>query len=180
VSAASAASSDACDHWTVTRQTTKGQIVWIPSNRSAGPFQWGGSQQITYADGKLTAKTHGRAHTVGGGAKIDFKLAEISGKYDYQWNRSTTTTNSFTQTFATDSGSVSRKVQWRWRLYVRGYKLVATKTMKIPTPCLNADTRTIKRIAVIPDTAALYTFNIERYSKRNLLLDGSGRPMRWF
>ena len=180
VALASPASAGTCDQWKITRNTTRGQVVWIPSSRSAGPFQWGGSRQISYADGKLRATTKGHAHTVSGGGKIGFGVAEISGSYNYQWNASTTRTNSFTQTFSTDSGQVSRKVQWRWRLYVRGHRFVAQKTEKIPAPCLNAATRTIKRIAIVPDQASIYTFRIERYAKRNWLLNTKGRPIRPF
>ncbi len=160
------------------KTTTKGQTVWVPSSRSAGPFQWGGSQSLTTSDGQLKATSKGSADTVGGSAGISFKLVEASAKYDHQWNRSTTTTKSVTQSFTTSSGDVSRKVHWRWRLYMRGYLFTAVKTKHIPVPCVNAGTWRHKMRVVVPTKAKQFSFSLERYKHRNMIKNSAGKPIK--
>ncbi|WP_372729250.1 hypothetical protein [Nocardioides sp.] len=159
------------------KTTTKGQTVWVPSSRSAGPFQWGGSQSLSASDGELSATSKGSADTVGGSAGIKFGIGEASAKYDRQWNRSTTTSKSVTQTFTTHSGEVSRKVHWRWRLYMRGYMFTAVKTKHIPTPCIDAGTWKRKMRVVVPTKAKLFSFSLERYKYRNQIKNSAGQPI---
>lgn len=171
--------SDDCSTPEVTITTTRGTEVWIPSSLSAGPFQFGGSQQLSTEDGTLTSKTKGRASTVGGSAGVSFKVFEASGEYNRERSSSTTTETSMSQTFTTNSEKVARKVHWRWRMYRAGVKFTATKTVKIPAPCINASTKTRRMTVIVPFKAKLYTFAIERYAKRNMPLNSKGKPVTW-
>lgn len=159
-----------------TLTTTKGATVWIPSSRSAGPFQWGGNQSLSTSDGRLRATSHGSSDSAGGTAGVSFPLVDVQAKYEHQWNRSTTVTKSFTQTFTTNSGEVSRKLHWRWRLYMRGFVFTATETQYFPVPCATTK-RVLKSRVVLPGARKIYSFDIEPYRTRNHLHDSHGDPI---
>ena len=167
-----------CDTGYVTITTTKGQTVWVPSSRSAGPFQFGGHQELTVEDGELSARTKGSADTVGGSAGLSFGIGEASAEYNHEWNRSTTREVSYTRSFTTASPEMPRKAHWRWRLYNRGFKFTATKTKRIPTPCTNAGTTTRKLSVVVPTRKQVFTFAVEKYATRGWLLNSKGEPIR--
>lgn len=162
----------------VTKSTTVGERVWIPSSRSAGPFQFGGSQSISYADGTLTAKTTGSADTLGGTGGVNVGIYQASGTYNHQWNRSTTKSTSFSRTFTTNSPTMSRDVNWRWRLYTAGYRFVIKKTCRMPVPAVIAGTWYVKRKIIVPTRGNTYTFHVETYHHRNWLLTLHGKPIR--
>ena len=162
----------------VTKRTTSGDKVWIPSSRSAGPFQFGGSQSISYSDGTLTAKTTGSANTVGGTGGVNVGIYQASATYNHQWNKSTTRSTSFSQTFTTTSPTMSRRVNWRWRLYTTGYRFVITKTCHIPAPWIDAGTWYVKREIIVPVNSNTHTFHVETYHHRNWLLTLDGTPIR--
>ena len=177
-STGSAKAGSSCDDpKSVVISTRRGATVWIPSSRSAGPFQWGGSQSLSTTDGKLKASTKGHTNTVGGSGGVSFPMVEASASYDHQWQKSTTVTNSFTQTFATDSGTVGRATHWRWRLYVRGYKFIATKTLRYVVPCKVIE-RSVKKVFVLPSSRRVFSFGLETYAKRGWILNGKGTPIR--
>lgn len=172
------ASAGACDEfreWSFT--TSRGQAVWIPSSRSAGPFQWGGSQSLSYADGELNATTKGHTNTLGGSAAANFGIYKAEVKYDHQWQRSTTVTNSFTSTFTTNSGSVSRNVHWRWRMYHKGWMFVATRVVQNPAPCANFTQYKMRKRVVVPVAKRVFSFDIETYATRGRLHDSNGNPI---
>lgn len=176
--AAAPAHAGGCDtmhEWSFT--TTKGRTIWIPSSRSAGPFQWGGSQALTTADGQLNATTRGSADIVGGSAGADFKLVKAEVKYEHQWNRSTTVTNSFTKSFTTDSGPVARSVHWRWRMYHKGWTFTATRVYGHPSPCANGKVYTTKKRVILPVASRTYSFGIEKYRYRGWVLGADGKPL---
>jgi hypothetical protein len=162
----------------VVRKTTGGTRLWVPSSRSAGPFQFGGSQSISYSDGELTAKTKGSADTVGGTGGVNIGIAQASATYNHQWNRSTTRTTSFSKTFTTSSPNMARDVNWRWRLYTIGYRFVVSKWCHIPAPWIDAGTWYIKRKVIVPTSSHLFTFHVETYHHRNWLLALDGTPIR--
>ncbi|GGO91848.1 hypothetical protein GCM10011584_26900 [Nocardioides phosphati] len=126
----------------------------------------------------MTASTAGRAHTLGVSGGVSFPVWQASAKYDYQWNRSTTDTKSFTQTFTTQSPTKPESVQWRWRLYQRGWLFTGTKSRHIPIPCIAAGDYYSKRRYVVPTTRAIYSFHVERYALRGYLLDADGVPFK--
>lgn len=159
-----------------TLTTTKGATVWIPSSRSAGPFQWGGNQSLSTTDGRLRATSHGSSDSAGGTAGVSFPLVDLQAKYEHQWNRSTTVTKSFAQTFTTNSGAVSRKLHWRWRLYMRGFYFVATETQYFPVPC-KVTKRVLKSRVVLPGARKVFSFDIESYQTRGRLHDSHGDPI---
>lgn len=161
----------------VTNKTTSGTKVWMPSSRSAGPFQFGGSQSISYADGQMTAKTTGSADTVGGTGGVNVGVFQASATYNRQWNRSTTRTTSFSKTFTTNSPTMPRDVNWRWRLYTTGFRFVITRTCRIPTPYVDARERYVKRKIIVPRKSNTYTFHVEKYRHRNWLLTLDGKPI---
>ena len=177
-SVAGGVGTDSCDQfseWSFT--TTKGQVVWIPSSRSAGPFQWGGRQTLSTADGRLDATTNGHTNAVGGTVGANFGIYKAEGKYEHQWQHSTTVTNTFTSTFTTDSGSVPRSVHWRWKLYVKGWKFTATRIVQNPSPCPNYTRYTVKKIVVVPVDHPDYSYDIETYATRGHLHDMNGNPI---
>lgn len=157
--------------------TTKGQRVWIPSSRKAGPFQFGGSQSISTTDGELKARTSGSADTVGGSGGINIGMFKAEAKYEHQWNRSTTVTNTFSQTFTTNSPEMPNSVNWRWRLYMKGYLFVATRTTTYPAPCAVTE-RTIRKRFALPASGKTFSFDVETYKKRGWLHDIDGKPFK--
>lgn len=157
--------------------TTKGAQVWIPSSRSAGPFQWGGNQSLTTADGELSARTKGSADTLGGTGGVNLGIYKAEAKYEHQWNRSTTVTRSYTRTFTTNSGKVSRKIHWRWRLYMKGFIFRATRTVTYPTPCVVTEEKITRRF-VVPARGSIRSFDIETYKTRGWLHNASGDPFK--
>lgn len=172
-----AAAADACTT-PMKVTTTKGEVVWQPSSRSAGPFQWGGSQSLSKADGSMTATTKGHTDTVGGTAGVSFKIFAAQAKYDHQWNRSTTTTQSFTSTFTTNSGNVSRKTHWRWRLYVKAYLFTSTESVYHPAPCANREEWSVTAKVVVPAQHPDYSFGIETYAHKDWLKHENGTSFR--
>jgi hypothetical protein len=162
---------------TDTITTTQGQRVWIPSSRSAGPFQWGGSQQISTANGDLNATTDSHSNTVGGSGGVNLAVWSASGKYDRQWGKSTTVTRSYTRTFTTNSGDVSREIQWRWRLYMKGYMFKATRTVTYPVPCA-VTKRWVTKQLIVPATGTDFSFALEKYSNKGKFLKADGTPFR--
>lgn len=159
-------------------KTSKGQRVWIPSSRSAGPFQFGGTQSFSVADGKQRAKTEGTAKTVGGSGGVKIGIVDASASYNSQRNKSTTKTISVTQTFSTSSPSMPRRAHWRWRAYTAGYKFVVTKRCHIPAPIVTAGTWTVKRVVVVPSRKVEFTYAVEKYSRKGWLLNRKGKPIR--
>ncbi|HWU20822.1 MAG TPA: hypothetical protein VN088_04805 [Nocardioides sp.] len=149
--------------------------MWIPSSNSAGPFQFGGQQSLSTADGQLKAVTDGHSNTVGGTVKLPIPVVEASVKYDYQWNHSTTTTTSLTRTFTTISPKMPNDVIWRWRMYFKGYRFIATKWCHVPIPLVNAGDYYTKKQFIVPAAAKQYAFHVEKYSQRGWLvkMDGS-------
>jgi len=162
---------------TDTVTTTQGQRVWIPSSRSAGPFQWGGSQSISTTDGSMSSTTESHSNTLGGSGGLTFPVWNASAHYDREWGKSTTTEQSYSQTFTTDSGTVSRSIQWRWRMYMKGYLFKATRTTTYPVPC-RVTKRWVTKKFIVPATGRDYTFNLERYSNKGAFLRADGTPFR--
>ena len=162
----------------VSKTTTVGERVWVPSSRSAGPFQFGGSQSIGYSDGAMTATTSGTADTIGGTGGVNVSVFQASATYNHQRNKSTTRSHSFTSTFTTSSPVMPRDVNWRWRLYVLGYRFVITKSCRMPIPAINAGTWYVKREIIVPVNSNTHTFHVETYHHRNWLLTLDGTPIR--
>lgn len=159
---------------TETITTTQGQRVWIPSSRRAGPFQWGGSQQLSTADGDMSATTDSHSNTVGGSGGFSLAVWSASGKYDRPWGKSTTVTRSYTRTFTTNSGEVSRKIQWRWP-YMKGYMFKATRTATYPVPCA-VTKRWVTKKFIVPATGTDFGFAIEKYPNKGKFLTADGTP----
>lgn len=171
--------SDCSDpYWYDRTTTTKGTTVWIPSSRVADPFQWGGSQSISVAEGRMDARTKGRADTIGGTGGINVSIYKAEAKFEQQHQKSTTVTNVFTTTFSTDSGKVSRNVHWRWRLYVKGYMFKVTRRTGNPSPCSNRLDESVVRRIIVPVKQALYSFDIETYKTRGWIHNNAGDPIR--
>lgn len=161
----------------VTIKTKSGQAVYVPTNRGAGPFQWGGSQSRTKSGSTMKATTKGSADTVGGGGSIGIGVAEVSARYDRQWNRNTSASSSKTSAFTTNSPTMPNNVHWRWKLYKKGRLFNATKTVRRPDACQGASVqRSTFRVAV-PLKRGTYHFKVERYANRGQLLNNRGNPM---
>lgn len=178
----SAQRGDMCERYreyttSYSKKTTKGTAVWVPSGRAAGPFQFGGSQSLSTADGQLQARTKGTANTVGGTGGVNIGVVQASATYNHQWNQSTTKTSSFTRTFTTNSPTMPNDVNWRWRLYVRGKRFVVLKKCRVPTPLVDAGEYYVKKVVIVPQKRRHYTFHVERYKHRNWLLTIAGKPI---
>ncbi|MBS43535.1 MAG: hypothetical protein CMH83_10325 [Nocardioides sp.] len=157
--------------------TVKGQTVWVPTSKSAGPFQFGGTQSRTQSDGKMTAKTTGSSDTIGGSGGVNLGVWQASAKYDRQWNRSTTGTTSYSSAFTTTSPTMPNKVHWRWKLYKKGYLFTATKRQWIPDVCPNAYDRKAKFRVSVPIVSNVYSYDVETYKTRGQLHNAKGNPM---
>jgi len=178
LSGSPASAKDGCDDvWYVTSSTTEGRLVWIPSSRSAGAFQWGGNQSLSTANGELNATTDGYANTLGGSGGVNYGIYKAEIKYDHQWNHSTTVTKSYTDTFTTNSGDVSRKLHWRWKLYQPGRMFVGKRVLHYHLMCAVAE-RWVKRRFIVPLDNQDYSFDIETYGTKGWLHDANGKPFR--
>jgi hypothetical protein len=159
-----------CSVDTVTYLTPrKGVTVWIPTALAAGPWQKGGTQSVTYADGELKATSKGSSDSVGGDAGVSFAVVKASAKYDHTWNRSTTTTTSKTKSYTTHSVQLPKDERSRWTLYHKGYKFPVKQVINYTNGC---DTRIIKRTVHVPTpswTQTNLSWEVQRYSTRNAL-----------
>lgn len=142
-----------------------------------GPSSGGGSQSLSTADGNMQSKTSSYSNTVGGDAGLQFPVWNASVHYDREWGKSTTTEHSYVQTFTTDSGSVARSIQWRWRMYMKGYLFRATRTTTYPAPC-SVTKRSVTKKFIVPALGRDFTFNIERYANKGAFLKADGTPFR--
>lgn len=167
-------------HWRVT--TTKGAPVWLPSSYFVGPFQWGGTQSLSVADGKMHATTKGSADTIEASGGVNIEVYQASLKYSHQWNRSTTDTTSITRTFTTTSHLQPNNLNFRWRLYMRGFRFKVTKVCTALPPfypwCARHNWCRVVRWIYAPVRRPALSFHIETYGKRNWILGIHGAP-RW-
>lgn len=163
----------AFDHSFV-KKTQRGSNVWMPTSRhwrspsNKSGWQQGGSQGYSETQGKLSAKSKGSADTVEGGGSIGLPGAfELSGKYNHQWNRSTTATDTTSRTYSSTVNLPSGKVS-RMRVYQAGVRFTYTYVIVYeggPT-CKN---KTQKRTAALPIKASVTAELVELYSKRGKL-----------
>lgn len=124
--AGSGAQAKACDVDTTKYTTTKGTAVWKPTNLSAGHYQRGGTQSMTYADGEQLAKTKGSSDSVGGDGGVNIGLVQASASYNHTWERSTTTSTSTERSYTTNSRQLPRNKFTRWTLYKKAYLFKTT------------------------------------------------------
>ena len=148
--------------------------MWIPtSNHFHSPsnpngWQQGGQQGWSESDGSQTAKTKGSADTAEAGGGVNFGIADVSAKYNHQWNRSSTTGNSQTKTWS-ESVNLPDKTS-RMRIYQAGWKFLFTYVVVYesgPT-CEN---KTYTRTAVLPTKKKVTAMLVELYVNR-----GKTRP----
>jgi hypothetical protein len=173
VAAVSAAPSSAMvcafDHSFVSN-TTKGAPVWIPTSshfsspQNPSGWQQGGYQGYSESSGSQTSRAKGSADTVEGGVGVDIKVVNVSGKYNRQWNRATTTGTSVTRTW--DQRVRLPNQLSRMRIYHAGFKFRYTVTAVYeggPT----CRPKYFVRDAVLPMRAKVTAMKVELYSKRN-------------
>ena len=152
------------------KSTEKGAAVWIPTSKHfsspSNPSGWqqGGSQGYSESDGAQTAKTKGSADTAEGGGSISIGIADVSGKYNHQWNRSTTTGSSQTKTWTQSVNLPGDKVS-RMRIYQAGFRFRFTYVVVNdggPT-CKN---QTYTHTAVLPTKNKVTAMLVELYANR--------------
>lgn len=124
--AGSSAQAKACDVDTTKYTTTKGTAVWKPTNLSAGHYQRGGTQSISYSDGEQLAKTKGSSDSAGGSGGVNFGIGSASASYNHTWERSTTVSTSTERAFSSSSPQLPRDKFTRWTLYKKAYKFKTT------------------------------------------------------
>ena len=152
------------------KSTEKGAAVWIPTSKHfsspSNPSGWqqGGSQGYSESDGAQTAKTKGSADTVEGGGSVSIGIADVSGKYNHQWNRSTTTGSSQTKTWQ-QTVNLPNKLS-RMRIYQAGFKFKFTYVV-VNDGGPACATQTYPHTAVLPTKHKVTAMMVELYSKRN-------------
>lgn len=153
------------------QSTTRGAPVWIPtSNHFSSPsnpsgWQEGGTQGYSESDGSQTAKTNGSAKGYDAGGGLSLGPVDVSGKYNQQWNKSTTTSNSVTKTWSEVIRLPKGKTS-RMRIYQAGFRF-AYKIAVVSTGGPSCKNRIINRTAVLPTKAKVTAMRVELYSNRN-------------
>ena len=166
---ASAAKICRVDHAFV-KSTERGAKVWIPTNNHFSPpsnpsgWQQGGQQGYSESDGFQTSRTKGSADTVEGGASGKLGPVEVSGKYNRQWNRSTTTANDQTKTWSQSVNLPAGKTS-RMRIYQAGWRFRFTYVVVRDGGPSCENTRHTKT-AVLPTKAKVTAMLVELYANR--------------
>lgn len=165
VTSAPSASARTCafDHAFV-KKTYQGNRVWIPTSLFPVGKDWQdpGQLSVTRADGQMTAKMKGSSDTAGGGGGVNIGVAQVSGKYDHTWSRSTTTTDTWTTSY---TRTLSSDKVWRMRVYRSGYKFkyVGVAVYLGGPSCEN---RQFTRTAVLPTERRERKVGVETYANR--------------
>lgn len=157
------------------KSTERGAAVWIPtSNHFSSPsnrsgWQQGGQQGYSESDGAQTSKTKGSADTAEAGGGLNFGVANVSTKYNHQWNRSSTTGNSQTKTWSQSVSLPSGKIS-RMRIYQAGWRFRFTYVI-VNDGGPSCKNQQYTRTAVLPTKAKVTAMLVELYKNR-----GKTRP----
>lgn len=157
------------------KNTERGAAVWIPtSNHFSSPsnrsgWQQGGMQGYSESDGAQTSRTKGSADTAEAGGGLNFGIANVSTKYNHQWNRSSTTGNSQTKTWSQSVSLPAGKIS-RMRIYQAGWRFRFTWVI-VNEGGPNCKNQTFTRMAVLPTKAKVTAMLVELYKNR-----GKTRP----
>jgi hypothetical protein len=166
VVAAPSASARACvlDH-TYVKKTYQGSKVWIPTSLFpvGKDFQDPGTLTVSRSDGQMYAKMKGSSDTAGGGGGVNIGVAQVSAKYDHTWNRSTTTTDSWTTSYSRTLSSVE---VFRLRVYRSGFKFKYVAVAVYTPGHDNCPDRVYTKTAVLPSERREKKVGVETYANR--------------